>query len=306
MSLPTLHGQPKKTAWRSRALIAASAVLFGTVTVGGSFFHQAGFSLYEIALYPLVLTFLLLLPALAWRRGHGVPRERLPFFAVYGLIGALAELAQFGGIVLGVPVATVALLLYTQPMWTSLLGRVLLAERITRRKVLAVALAFGGATVLIAGERTAGGDLRGIAAAALGGVFVALWVIWGRKSGIHQEHPVTTTAGWAGFSAAWLIVLWPVFRAVSPGAGFSRLSLSFDARYWLWLAAFALIAGVLPSLLLFRGLRRVSASTAGILLLLEPVSASLLAALLFRQPLGGHTVAGGVLILVANLLVEES
>src|SRR5436309_11603342 len=110
---------PGPSRTRSQALIAASAVLFGTVTVGGSFFHRSGLSLYEIALYPLILTFLMLLPVLV-RGGRYVPRrEMVPFFAVYGLIGALAELAQFGGIVLGVPVATVALLLYTQPIWTS-------------------------------------------------------------------------------------------------------------------------------------------------------------------------------------------
>src|SRR5436305_7216100 len=183
----------RTTAWRSQALIAVAAVLFGTVTVGGSFFHQSGFSLYEIALYPLILTFLMLLPVLVRGGRYSLRREMLPFFAVYGLIGALAELAQFGGIVLGVPVATVSLLLYTQPIWTSLLGKLLLQERITWRKRLAVVLAFGGAVVLIRGELGIGGDMRGIAAATLGGVFVALWVIWGRKSGIHQQHSVTTT-----------------------------------------------------------------------------------------------------------------
>ncbi|HEX3554017.1 MAG TPA: DMT family transporter [Thermoanaerobaculia bacterium] len=291
---------------RSQALIAAAAVLFGTVTVGGSFFHQSGFSLYEIALYPLILTFLLLVPVLVRGGRYALRREMLPFFAVYGLIGALAELAQFGGIVLGVPVATVSLLLYTQPIWTSLLGKLLLQERITGRKTLAVVLAFAGAVVLIRGELGIGGavrDVRGIAAATLGGVFVALWVIWGRKSGIHQRHSVTTTLGWSAFSSAWLIVLWPVFFALTRDRALSRLSLSFDVKYWSFFAVFALIAGVLPSLLLFRGLQTVPASTAGILLLLEPVSASLMAALFFRQPLGVHTLAGGFLILLSNFLL---
>jgi len=306
-SSPSGSGDLQRTAaWRSRGLIAASAVLFGTVTVGGSFFHRSGLSLYEIALYPLILTFLMLLPVLV-RGGRYVPRrEMVPFFAVYGLIGALAELAQFGGIVLGVPVATVALLLYTQPIWTSLLGKLLLQERITGRKALAVALAFGGAVVLIRGELGTGGgvrDVRGIAGATLGGVFVALWVVWGRKSGIHRQHSVTTTLGWSGFSAAWLIVLWPVFFAITRDRALSRLSLSFEGKDWLLLAVFALIEGVLPMLLLFRGLQTVPASTAGILLLLEPVSASLMAALFFRQPLGLHTLAGGFLILLSNSLV---
>ena len=300
---------PGPSRTRSQALIAASAVLFGTVTVGGSFFHQSGFSLYEIALYPLILTFLFLLPVQVRGGRYALPREMLPFFAVYGLIGALAELAQFGGIVLGVPVATVSLLLYTQPIWTSLLGKLLLQERITGRKRLAVVLAFAGAVVLIRGELGIGGDVRdvrdvrGIAAAALGGVFVALWVIWGRKSGIHQQHSVTTTLGWSAFSSAWLIVLWPVFFALTRDRALSRLSLSFDLKYGSFFAVFALIAGVLPSLLLFRGLQTIPASTAGILLLLEPVSASLLAALFFRQSLGVHTLAGGFLILLSNLLL---
>jgi drug/metabolite transporter, DME family len=279
----------------ARRLIACSAVLYGTVTVGGSFFHRAGFS--------LILTFLILLPVLARGERYAVRKEKLPLFAVYGLIGALAELSQFGGVVLGVPVAAVSLLLYTQPLWTSLLGRWLLEERITARKALAISLAFCGALVLIRGETRLGGDVRGIISAALGGVFVALWVIWGRKSGLHDQHPVTTTLGWAGFSAAWLIVLWPLFFVLTRGLPLARLSLDFPFRYWLLLAAFALIAGVLPSLLLFRGLRTVPASTAGIILLLEPVSASLLAALWFRQPLGWHILSGGLLILLSNLLL---
>lgn len=300
-----MSATPLREPWRGRSLVAGAALLYGTVTVGGGLFHRLGFSLYEIALYPLVLTHLMLLPALLKAPRHAVPRKLLPFFAVYGLIGALAELLQFGSIVLGVPIATAALLLYLQPIWTSLLSRVFLREQITFRKSVAIACAVAGALVLLQSEEITGADGRGLASAVLGGVFVALWVIWGRKSGIQRQHHVTTALGWSGFSAAWLLVLWPCFRAVTDDRALSRLAFDFAPGHWLTLAAFALLAGVLPSLLLFRGLETVAASTAGVILVLEPVSASLLAALLFGEPLGLHVLAGGSLILLANLVLSS-
>ncbi len=296
--------EPKPVIWKGRWMIAGAAMLYGLVAVGGAFFHEAGFSLYEIALYPIALTHLMLLPVLLLRTWRSSIRwEALPFFAIYGLIGALAELSQFAGIVLGVPIATVALLLYLQPVWTSLLGRVLLKEPITLRKVLAIAAALAGGLVLLQSEAVSTSDPRGIASAVLGGVFIALWVIWGRKSGIRHQHYVVTTLGWSGFSTAWLIVLWPLFLALAGNRDLFRLSFDFTYHNALFLAAFALFAGVLPSLLLFRGLETVPASTAGVILLLEPVSASLLGALFLRQPLGLSTLVGGSMILLSNLLL---
>jgi drug/metabolite transporter (DMT)-like permease len=287
-------------ASKSQWSIACSAALYGTVTVGGEFFRQLGLSLYEVSLYPLAITFLIVFPFSM--KKYATRREMLPFFVSYGFIGALVQLLQFGGIVLGVPIATVSFLLYMQPIWTTLLGKLLLRERITLHKGLAVVLATCGVLVLIQGEGVRG-DVSGIFSAILGGVFLALWVIWGRKSGLRRQHYLTATAGWSGSSSAWLLVLWPLFFVMTRNPAMSRLSLSFPLRYWIFLTVFAVVAGVLPSLLFFRGLQTVPASTAGIILLLEPVTASLMAALFFKQPLGLHTVSGGSLILLSNFLL---
>ncbi|MBU4492316.1 MAG: hypothetical protein KKD69_07635 [Euryarchaeota archaeon] len=45
------------------------------------------------------------------------------------------------------------------------------------------------------------------------------------------------------------------------------------------------------------------ASIAGIVLLLEPVSAIILAAIFFTQPIGLNIISGGTLILFSNYLV---
>lgn len=294
----------------SRGLIAGAATLYGSVTVGGKLLYGMGFSLYEISLYPLVLTCAILAP---WERSLGrvaVPRGALPRFVAYwligGLIGALLQLSQFGGIVLGVPVATVALLLYTEPVWAIVLGRVLLLEPVTNRKLIALAATLCGMVVLVKGETVAGVSLPGLVCAALGGVFLALWVVWGRKSGLRSGDYLGTTVAWSEASALWLLLLLGALLLTHEGGAWHSLSWNHPWRGWLALGGFTVVAGILPDLLFFRGLRVVTASTAGIILLFEPVSAGLLAVLMFREPLRLHVVVGGVIILLANFLLPRS
>ncbi|MBI5884499.1 EamA family transporter, partial [archaeon] len=130
-------------------LLAISGIMYGTLTVGGQFFSGLGLTLFEIAFYRMLIAFIFFLSIALVKRKYLIKKEMLPFFAVYGLIGFFLELGQFSGIVLGVPIAIAALLLYSQPIWTVLLGKLLLKEEITRKKVIAVSAAFAGIIILL-------------------------------------------------------------------------------------------------------------------------------------------------------------
>lgn len=293
---------------REHLLIVVAAIFYGTVVVGGEFFLRKGFSVFEVALYPMLFMTLAVLPVALIKPQYRIPKERIPFFVVYGLIGAFAEFGQFVGLIFDIPVAVVALVLYTQPAWTILLGSTLLGERITARKVASAGLAFAGVTVLLFGAWGVGtaNPVFGFAAALCGSVFVSLWVVWGRKSGINEQHFVTTTIGWGGFTALWLVVLWPVLNRVVADPAVTRLSADFQISHWAYLLLFAIVAGIIPSFCFFKGLRAVDASVAGIILLLEPVSAALLAAIIFGESLSVTTLVGGALILLSNYLVSSA
>ena len=293
---------------REHLLIVVAAIFYGTVIVGGEFFLSHGFSVFEVAFYPILFMTLTVLPLALIKPRYLIPRERLPFFVGYGLIGAFAEFGQFVGLLFDIPVAVVALVLYTQPVWTLLLGATLLGEKVTARKVASAGLAFAGAAILLFGSWAFGttNPLLGFAASLCGSVFVSLWVVWGRKSGINEQHFITTTLGWGGFTSLWLVVLWPVLNWLVSDPAVSRLSANFPAGHWAYLLLFAVAGGIIPSFCFFKGLRVVDASVAGIILLLEPVSAALLAAILFGQSLSVTTLAGGALILLSNYLVSSA
>ncbi len=285
-------------------LVVVSAILYGAITAGAQFFVGLGLSLYEISFYRAFFIGIALLPVALIRTKYLVRREMMPFFVVFGLIGALGALGQFGGIVFGVPVAIVAFLLYTQPIWTIVLGKLMLNEKITYRKMLAICIALLGFALLLEPWKAESiGSIAGVISAVLGGLFLSLWIILGRKSGIAKQHPVTVAIGWSWFSALWLLLLLPLASLFVDEQSIIRLSFNFPLHYWLYLLVFAVIAGALPHVLFYKGVQKIHASIAGIILLLEPVSATILAAIFFGQPAGFNIISGGALILLSNYLV---
>jgi drug/metabolite transporter (DMT)-like permease len=171
-----------------------AGILYGIIAPGGQFLLDRGLSLYEVSFYRSLLVFVILLPVVLIKPGRFMlGRDKIPFYALYGLIGGLLELSLFTGIALGVPVALTVLLLYTQPVWTIFIGRLVLGERLSRVKLLSALLGLAGLVVLLQSWETgSAGSLYGIAAALAAGVLLSLWVILGKRSTMLDQHYITT------------------------------------------------------------------------------------------------------------------
>jgi len=197
----------------------------------------------------------------------------------------------------------VALLLYSQPIWSTLLGKFILHEKITKIKSIAVAIAFLGVFILIKPWDIASvGPTKGIVVSLLGGIFLSLWVIWGRKSGINKQHFITTSFGYSGFSLIFVILSWPLIFLFVRDPTIIRFDLSI-IKYFFYFLIFALTAHVIPHMLFYKGVKKIQASIAGIILLLEPVSATILAMFFFIQAISINILIGGLLILLSNYLI---
>lgn len=271
--------------------------------MGGQYFHNVGFSLYEISCLIFFLA-ISLIPLLIFKKEYRFPREQITFFIIFGFIGAGLQIGQFAGIVLGVPVAIIALLLYSQPIWTSVFGRLFLNEAITTRKILALLLALTGILVLVNPFGIQNKfSTAGLLAALGAGVFFSLWVIGGRKSGLKNQHFVTTTFGFSFFTSLWLLLLYPLATFLWHEPKFVRLDPGVYLEFRWAVAGFTIFAGLMPNFLAFAGMRKVDASTTGVLLLFEPICAAILAFIFFSQPLTANIWVGGGLILFSNYVL---
>jgi DME family drug/metabolite transporter len=288
---------------REYLFVVIAGILSGLIVFGVQIFANLGLSLYQISVFHAIFM-LILLPFVLFKKECRIKRGMLKFFLIFGFLSSLTNFTEFGPIILGVPVAVVILLLYTQPLWTTILGRILLKEEITRNKILAVLLVLAGITILV-NPFTESFTLNiiGISLALMGGVLFSTWVIFGRVSGIKRYHPITTQFGRYVFMLIFLLMSYPIITLFIKDASIINLSVSLPAEIWLYLLLFTVFAITIPHLLYFQGAKRIPASDAGIILLLEPVSASVLAMLFLQQPITLNILFGGALILISNYLV---
>ncbi len=231
--------------------ITIAAIFWGTITVGGKFFADLGLSLYEISVYRALSVSLITLCIILYKRKYFIKKSMVPFFLIYGLLGALLDLTSFAGIVLGVSVAIVSLLIYSQPIWTTIFSRFMLGEKITKSKIIAIIVALAGVLFLLRiWDVGTIGSLAGVICAVLGGIFLSLWVVWAKKSGIDNQHYITAMIGWSFFQFLWLLILWPLVSFFIHDQTISRLSFNVLGQYWYLFLLFASISGILPYLFL--------------------------------------------------------
>jgi drug/metabolite transporter (DMT)-like permease len=192
-----------------------------------------------------------------------------------------------------VPAGLVALLLYLYPAIVTVLAVLILRERISKLKILALLLALGGAAFTIG--PTGGGNLAGIAL-GLGAAFIySFYIIAGSK--IVKQGAAIQSSGIIITSAALVYGAIIAIKGASfPGA----------LSGWVWAGAFAVISTVLAIVTFLAGLERTGATHAATLSTIEPVVTVILATIVLGERITPLRMAGGLLIILAVIILARS
>jgi len=283
--------------------VVISSILFGSIIFGGQVFIEMGLSAYEISIFRLAMG-LVLLPLIIFKKEYRITKPMIPIFIAFGIISAINLLTQYTALMLGVPIAIVVFLLYTQPLWTSIFGKIFLKEKFTRNKILAVVLSLIGIGIIIDpfGVKTIGSWI-GIILSVIAGICLSCWIIYSRKAGIKKFNPVTSTFGWILFGLIFISLSYPIVNTIIQDTTIIRLSFDQPTNIWIYMFIYTLFTTIIPYPLFFKGIEKVKAISAGIILMLEPISASILAWFFLSQALTINIIIGGALILLANYLV---
>ena len=214
---------------------------------------------------------------------------------ISGLLLGLA-LAFWNHAILVGEVVRVTLLFYLAPIWATILGAVVLKDRITLRRALSILLGLGGAaTVLGQGGSLPlpSGDADWLALAS--GVSFAGSTTVVRKARTSNSLDQSFVSMLAGAVIAWALAIFHPATLAAPEAA--------DLPVALVLAAALGILWLLPALwLLVWGARRLDPGRVAILLLLEVVTAAASAAALTDEPFGQREVIGCLLITSAGFV----
>ncbi len=183
-------------------------------------------------------------------------------------------------------------LLYTSPIFITLLSCMLFGEKFNRWKLLSLFMVTSGC-VFVSGVLCGGGERLSPLGLLLGigsGFFYALYSIFGRFAQKRGYSSLAITL-WAFIFAGAAALLFMHYSRV-----FSALS---HAHTWLPLAGLVVVSTILPYCTYTAGLRLLPPSVAAITVAIEPVVGTLVGTLFFREPLPLAAVAGMILILAA-------
>jgi DME family drug/metabolite transporter len=267
-------------------LLVCAGLLWGTGGITGhALADSTGLSPGAIAAYRLGLGGLLLVGVQLARR-QTVPRGRGPWARILAVaaLAAIFQSAYFASVAAGSVSSATLIAIGSAPIFVVIAEWVLHRRRPSRAVLRPVVLGVAGLALLIgapAGATSLGASIAAAGLAAISGAAFAGFTMLGRRRlvGITEQSVV----GYGFLTGGLVLAL-----ATAP---FASLRFGVTAHNVGLLALIATVPTALAYSLFFRGLRGASASTATVVALLEPLTATVLAIAIFGDRL---TVLGGL------------
>jgi drug/metabolite transporter (DMT)-like permease len=179
-----------------------------------------------------------------------------------------------------------ALALSTLPLWTMVVAALLGAEALTARKTLGVLIAVGGvALALVAGLASApAGAWRGDLIMLGATLCMAFYNVWSRPF-IARSSPLGFVTASMGAGAACLVIV----AGLSNGFAVTQ---SFTAAQWIAVIYLGVFGGAVAFFLWVLALRMTTPTRVANTMTVNPIAASLLAAVIVSEPIGWNLVLG--------------
>jgi drug/metabolite transporter (DMT)-like permease len=186
----------------------------------------------------------------------------------------------------------VALLLYLYPMFVFILSALVLKEKATAVKVVALVLALVGSALTVDPN---GGQLLGALMAIAAALIYSVYIIVGTSVMKHVSAVQSSTIIFASAGAVYGMLTF-VNGAHLPASNSG----------WLAMLGMIVFSTIIPVVTFLAGLERIGPTNAAMLSTLEPVVTVLLAAWLFGERLMPIVLVGGGLILVAVIILTRA
>jgi drug/metabolite transporter (DMT)-like permease len=309
-----LDGQPDgRRPVLGYAMVWTAAALFAVNgTVSKVVLDSVGLSTVELTQARSIGAFLgfALVLALSRPRTFRVGRRELLYLALFGVTGVAFVQWLYFVAIHRLPIGIALLIQYLAPLLVALWARYVLHERVRRRIWLALVLALAGLSLIV--QVWSGGlalDGVGVAAALAGAGAYALYILMAEHA-VERRDPISVACYGFGFAALFWFAVQPLwaFPAGRLGDRASLLGNLSEIAVPAWLlVSFVVVAGTMASFgLIVTALRHVPATRVGIIAMLEPVAASVVAWAWLGEALGTEQLAGGAIVLAAIVLAQTA
>jgi drug/metabolite transporter (DMT)-like permease len=273
-------------------LIAISAASFGTLAIFGRYAYEDGMDTFTVLFIRFGISALFMTLILILRKEHFPSRQIFLQLIGMGALGYVGQSFMYMSAIKYASAGLVALLLYLYPMFVFILSVIILHEKVTSVKVIALVLALVGSALTVDPN---GGQLIGALMAIAAALIYSVYIIVGTNV---MKHVSAVQSSAIIFASAGMVYGMLTF--------FNGAHLPASNSGWLAMLGMVIFSTIIPVATFLAGLEMVGPTNAAMLSTLEPVVTVLLAALLFGERLMPIVMVGGGLILVAVILLTRA
>ncbi|MFL5946027.1 MAG: EamA family transporter [Gaiellaceae bacterium] len=293
------------------AMVAAAATLFAVNGTVSKVILDAGIDSQQLTEVRCAGAFVgLTLIALALRPASlRVARRDLPLLIALGVGGlALVQWSYFYAIH-RVAIGIALVIQFVGPLLVALWARFVYDEPVRRRIWVALALALAGLVLIVELWEADRPDAAGLAAAGVAALTYASYILLAER-GVRRRDPVSLSA-WGFFFATVFWTLLAPWWDFPGGRVDDHVSLlgnlaSSQLPVWALMAWMVVLGTIVPFGLLVAALRHITATRAGVMAMLEPVLAIVVAWLWLGESLDLTQLSGAAVTLAGIALAQTS
>lgn len=270
--------------------IAIASMGFGFLGVFGKIAFQHGLSVGELLSYRFILAALLIWIFLLLFRPSwiGLSKKQILIASLLGIFGYGLFSTLYFWAVEGVSITLASLLLYTYPFWVNVFSHFFTKDKISRDEALCLIAGSVGLILLLWGQI----DVRNVLSVIAGlasGISYAIYVM---LSGRYQKNvrPISSTLYVITAGALALLVFHRPNLEALPQLTEIQLGC---------IAGLAIICTVMPLTLELSALQKVKSSVVALIMMIEPITAAILGAVIFGERLSGLQMLGAVVVFSA-------
>ena len=278
-------------------LIVFACVLWGTSGIFVHFLSPVGYSSLNMTGIRAVVAFLCMFGySLAFKRKSLRIKKSGFLLSVAMGVSFFATAAFYFTSMQLTSVSTAVVLMYTAPIYVTLYSSLFLGEKMTKPKLLAVALVVLGCVMVSGAIGEMSFDPLGVAIGVLSGIAYAAYNVFAKIS-MRAGNDAGSATLYCFLAATVVAVI------VADPIGVVKVTAQNPIAYIPALIALGIVTCVVPYFAYTTAMRTLPAGVVSSLGIIEPMSATLFSVLLFGEELGIVKIIGILIILIAVALL---
>jgi drug/metabolite transporter (DMT)-like permease len=278
---------------RATLYVALSACAFASIPIFVSLAVRNGSPLIDVLIGRYGIAAILLSVIAWWAGTRHLGAAGLRALSLLGTMQAAVAYTSLLALEY-IPAGTLSFLFYTYPAWIAVIARVRHSEPLTAWRLLALVLSLAGVLVMVGSPSAATLHPRGVMLALSSALLYALYIPLVARVQRGLTAPLTAACMAGGAALVFYFV-----KLVSGTPAMHLTPIGIRASLGL-----AVISTTIAFLLFLRGLNVLGPVRTGIVSTIEPFATALLGAVVLAQPLTSATIAGGILIASAVIILQ--